>query len=150
MKKFAAIVLTFFVWVAAAHAADGIVTVKSAHTVMETANRLEKVLLEKGMNVFARINHAAGAEKVGKTLRPTELLLFGNPKVGTPLMQCAQRIGIDLPQKALIWQDDKGDVWLTYNDPAYLAARHEVTACATMVPKIQKALANFANAATQP
>ena len=150
MHKFVVMILPFLVWVAAVDAAEGIVTVKSAHSVQETANRLEAVLLEKGMNVFARINHAAGAEKVGQTLRPTELLLFGNPKVGTPLMQCAQSTGIDLPQKALIWEDDTGSVWLAYNDPAHLASRHGITDCAKGVPKIQQALKNFAHAATKP
>lgn len=150
MQKFVAMILPFLLWGAAVEAAEGMVKVKSAHTVQETADRLESLLSEKGMQVFARINHAAGAEKMGKTLRPTELLLFGNPKVGTPLMQCAQSIGIDLPQKALVWEDDKGDVWLAYNDPAYLATRHGVTACATMVPNIQQALENFALAATKP
>ncbi|MDH3602821.1 MAG: DUF302 domain-containing protein [Candidatus Tectomicrobia bacterium] len=150
MQKFVAIILPFLLWVAAAEAAEGIVKVKSAHTVQETANRLETLLSEKGMKVFARMNHAAGAETIGKTLRPTELLLFGNPKMGTPLMQCAQSIGIDLPQKMLVWEDDKGDVWLAYNDPAYLAARHKIVACATIVPKIQQGLENFAIAATKP
>lgn len=150
MQKLVAMTLPFLFWVAVADAAQGVVQVKSAHSVQETVDRLEKVLLEKGMTVFVRINHAAGAEKVGKTLRPTELLLFGNPKVGTPLMQCAQSIGIDLPQKALVWEDDGGNVWLAYNDPAYLASRHAIAACASMVPKIKQALENFTNAATKP
>ena len=85
------------------HADDTLISVKSQHSVKETADRLENVLTEKGMTVFARIDHAAGAKKVEKILRPTELVIFGNPKVGTPLMQCAQSVAIDLPQKALIW-----------------------------------------------
>jgi len=88
-------------------ASEGMVNVKSVHAVNVTADRLENVLKSKGMTVFTRINHAAGAEKVGKTLRPTELVIFGNPKIGTPLMQCSQSIAIDLPQKALIWEDEK-------------------------------------------
>jgi uncharacterized protein (DUF302 family) len=86
---------------------------------------------------------------VGKQLRPTELVIFGNPKVGAPLMQCGQTIGIDLPQKALIWQDDNGQVWLTYNDPLYLAKRHEIAGCEPVLDKVQNALKNFAQAATQ-
>lgn len=105
-----------------AHAADGLITVHSAHDVNTTADRMEAMLKNKGMTVFARVNHAAGAEKVGKTLRPTQLLIFGNPKAGTPLMQCRQQVGIDLPQKALIWEDADGQVWLTYNDPKYLVS----------------------------
>ena len=84
-----------------AYADDGVITVKSVHGVKTTADRLEKVLKEKGMNVFIRIDHAAGARKAGRQLRPTEVVIFGNPKVGTPLMQCSQQVAIDLPQKAL-------------------------------------------------
>ena len=87
---------------------EGLISVKSVHSVSVTADPLESILKNKGMNVFARINHGAGAAKVGKTLRPTELVIFGNPKVGTPLMQCSQSIAIDLPQKALIWKDEAG------------------------------------------
>ena len=102
------------------------------------------------MNVFIRINHAQGAQKIGKELRPTELIIFGNPKVGTPLMQCRQSVAIDLPQKALIWQDEQGRVWLSYNDPKYLVERHGIAGCGEVVQKIEKALGNFAKAATMP
>ena len=102
------------------------------------------------MKVFNRIDHSAGAKGVGIALRPTQLLVFGNPKVGAPLMNCGQRIAIDLPQKALIWEDEGGTVWLTYNDPQYLAARHGIEGCAEVLTKVQKALGNFATAATKP
>ena len=88
-------------------AADGMVTVESAHGVKATVDKLEGVLKSKGMKVFARIDHAAGAESAGMQLRPTELLLFGNPKVGTPLMLCQQSVAIDLPQKMLVWQAEQ-------------------------------------------
>jgi len=127
---------------------EGLVSVKSVHTVSVTVDRLENVLKNKGMTVFARIDHAAGAEKVGKTLRPTELVIFGNPKVGTPLMQCSQSIAIDLPQKALIWEDEKGQVWLSYNDPQYLAKRHNTRGCDKVLEKVAGALGKFANKAT--
>ena len=127
---------------------EGLVSVKSVHTVSVTADRLENVLKNKGMTVFTRIDHAAGAEKVGKTLRPTELVIFGNPKVGTPLMQCSQSIAIDLPQKALIWKDEKGQVWLSYNDPKYLAKRHNTRGCDAVLKKVANALGNFASKAT--
>ncbi len=136
--------------VATAVAGNGLISVKSSHDVEVTADRLEKILHQKGMNVFLRINHAAGAQTVGETLRPTELIIFGNPKVGTPLMQCNQSIAIDLPQKALIWQDEKGLVWLSYNDPNYLAQRHGLTGCAEVIKKVEKALGSFAAAATMP
>jgi uncharacterized protein (DUF302 family) len=142
--------ITVFLIVSTATAGSGLISVKSPHDVKVTADRLENILNQKGMKVFIRINHAAGAQKVGKELRPTELIIFGNPKVGTPLMQCSQGVAIDLPQKALIWQDDKGQVWLSYNDPNYLVQRHGLTGCAEVIKKVEKALSNFANAATMP
>ena len=103
---------------------DGLVTVPSTHDVKETIDRLENDMKSKGMTIFARIDHAAGAKAVGLSLRPTELLIFGNAKAGTPLMQAHQTLGIDLPLKALAWEDATGKVWLSYNDPGWLAARH--------------------------
>lgn len=132
-----------------AQAADGLIVVKSNHSVAETADKLESALGEKGMTVFTRIDHTAGAESVGKPLRPTELVIFGNPKVGTPLMHCSQSVAADLPQKALIWEDENGQVWLGYNDPAYLKARHGLDGCDEVLSKVNKALANFARAATR-
>ena len=146
-KIFFHIIAIFFI-VSTAVAGNGLISVKSSHDVKVTADRLENILNQKGMNVFIRINHAAGAAKAGKELRPTELIVFGNPKVGTPLMQCSQSVAIDLPQKALIWQDDKGLVWLTYNDPEYLSVRHGLKGCSEVIKKVQKALNNFARAAT--
>jgi uncharacterized protein (DUF302 family) len=99
--------------------------------------------------VFLRVDHAAGAQKVGKSLRPTELLVFGNPQGGTPLMECAQTVGIDLPLKALAWQDAAGQVWLSYNDPQYLAERHGAKDCATVVQNLRKALAGLAQEAVK-
>ncbi len=133
-----------------AAAEPGLMNVKSSHDVNNTADRLETVLKEKGMTVFLRINHSEGARKVGKKLRPTQLVIFGNSKVGAPLMQCSQTVAIDLPQKALIWQDESGQVWLTYNDPQYLAMRHGINGCEAVLDKVQNALKNFAQAATQP
>lgn len=132
-----------------AQAADGLIVVKSSHSVAATADRLEAVLAEKGMTVMARIDHAANAESVGASLRPTELVIFGNPKVGTPLMQCSQSVAADLPQKALVWQDADGQVWLGYNDPAYLKTRHGIEGCDPVLDKVTKALAAFASAATR-
>ena len=139
-----------FLLASTCYADSGLISLKSSHDVKTTADRLENMLNQKGMTVFGRINHAAGAQKVGENLRPTELIIFGNPKVGTPLMQCRQGVAIDLPQKALIWEDDKGQVWLSYNDPKYLAERHGITECAEVIKKIENALSNFAKAATMP
>jgi uncharacterized protein (DUF302 family) len=148
-KLFIAISIVF-VFTAPAFAEQGLIRVKSSHDVKNTAARLENIVKEKGMNVFLRINHAQGARKVGKDLRPTELLIFGNPKVGAPLMQCSQTIAIDLPQKALIWEDKTGQVWLTYNDPIYLANRHNISSCKEVLEKVKNALNSFAKNATKP
>jgi uncharacterized protein (DUF302 family) len=105
-------------------AAQGLTTILSSHGPKDTMTRLEAAVTAKGMTVFARIDHAAGAAGAGLPLRPTEVLVFGNAKAGTPLMQSVQTIGIDLPLKALVWQDASGNTWLSYNDPAWLAQRH--------------------------
>ena len=105
-------------------AADGLIKVQSSHGPADTMERLVAEIGAKGLTVFARINHAAGAEEVGLALRPTELVIFGNAKGGTPLMQSNQEIGLDLPLKALVWQDGANDTWISYNDPAWLAKRH--------------------------
>jgi uncharacterized protein (DUF302 family) len=104
--------------------ANGLITIASAHSVKDTIDRLEAEVKSKGLTVFARVDHAGGAQAVGMPLRPTELLIFGNAKGGTPLMQAHQTIGIDLPLKALGFEDAAGKVWLAYNDPAWLAQRH--------------------------
>ena len=137
--------ITFNCW---AHD-QGMVKVESNHDVATTADNLENILKEKGMNVFARVNHAEGAKKVDMELRPTELVIFGNPKVGTPLMNCSQSVAIDLPQKALIYEDESGKTWLMYNNPDYLNQRHKLDDCAAVLEKVSGALANFAKAATQ-
>lgn len=128
---------------------QGMKTVKSVHSVADTLTKLEGILASKGMTVFARINHAEGAEKAGMELRPTEVLIFGNPKVGTPLMQCSQTIAIDLPQKMLAWEAEDGTVWLGYNNPVYLKGRHDTEGCDEVFKKVSGALSNFAKAASQ-
>ncbi len=105
---------------------EGLITIESAHPVKDTIDRVESSLAAKEVAVFARIDHAAGAALVGMSLRQTELLIFGYPKAGTPLMQSRQSIGIDLPLKLLGWQDEGGKVWLSYNDPGWIARRHQL------------------------
>jgi uncharacterized protein (DUF302 family) len=107
-----------------AMSADGLTTIPSNHPPKETMDRLEAGAKAKGMTIFARIDHAAGAAEVGLSLRPTEVLIFGMAKAGTALMQANQTTGIDLPLKALVWQDEQGKTWLSYNEPAWLAQRH--------------------------
>jgi uncharacterized protein (DUF302 family) len=104
------------------------VALKSAFPVKETLDRLAHLVESKGLTVFCRIDHAANAVSVGLELRPTEVLIFGNAKGGTPLMQVTQTIGIDLPLKALAWQDASGQTWLGYNDPVWLTSRHGIEA----------------------
>jgi uncharacterized protein (DUF302 family) len=107
---------------------DGLITIRSSHSVADTIDRLERGVTAAGLHVFARVDHAAGAGQVGMELRDTLLLIFGNPRGGTPLMIANQTAGIDLPVKALAWQDADGQVWLAYNDPAWIAARHHLGA----------------------
>lgn len=103
---------------------DGLITVQSRFPVSETIDRLAAAAAEAGLRVFTRIDHAAGAREAGMQLRPTELLVFGHPRGGTPLMLDSQLAGIDLPFKALAWQDERGRVWLTWNDAEWMARRH--------------------------
>ena len=127
---------------------NGLITIRSNNSVKATIDRLEARLKAGGVTVFARIDHAAGAASAGMPLRPTELLIFGNPKAGTPLMQANQTIGIDLPLKILVWEDDSGGVWITYNDPAWLAKRHNLGGnAAAAVKAMGDALTKLAEAA---
>ena len=127
---------------------NGLITIGSRNSVKVTVDRLEARLKVTGVTVFARIDHAAGAASAGMPLRPTELLIFGNPKAGTPLMQANQTIGIDLPLKILVWEDDSGGVWITYNDPTWLAKRHNLGGnAAAAVKAMGDALTKLAEAA---
>ncbi len=134
---------------AQADADNGLISKKSHYRVKETLDRLEVVLRKKGFTIVVRWSHDAGAKKVGIPLRPTEVLIFGNPKVGTHFMTSQQTAGIDLPMKMLAWQDAQGQVWLTYNDPAYIARRHGITDRGKVVAKMSKALDNFSRVATE-
>ncbi|MBX2867040.1 MAG: DUF302 domain-containing protein [Acidiferrobacterales bacterium] len=133
---------------AAEQSPDGITAQESNADVATTVERLTTALEAKGMKVFAVVDHAAGAQSVDAELRPTTVVIFGNPKVGTGMMKCAQSVGIDLPMKALIWEAEDGKVWLGYNAPDYLAKRHGMKGCDGLLEKVSGALANFAKAAT--
>ncbi len=143
------VALALMALVSLVSAAEGLVVVKSPYSVLETMDRFEKVAKERGLTVFSRIDHAAGAAKIGKSLRATQVIIFGNPQGGTPFMECAQTVGIDLPLKALIWEDDRSQVWLGYNDPLYIAQRHGVAQC-PVAEKLRQALAGLAEAALAP
>jgi len=128
---------------------DGLVTVRSDFGPADTVNRLEAAVRARGLTVFAHIDHAAGAAQVGLALRPTDLLIFGNAKGGTPLMQVAQTIGIDLPLRALVWQDESGTAWLSYDDPVRIAERHGIGhAVDTSIHALATGLEAIAKAAT--
>ena len=129
-------------------AAPGLTTIKSNHPPEATMSRLEAAVKAKGLTVFARIDHAEGAAAAGLALRPTELLIFGNAKGGTPLMQAAQTIGIDLPLKALVWQDASGETWLSWNDPAWLAERHGLSGAEAVAGRLGALLEDLAKSAT--
>lgn len=141
------VLVTLLAVSASAFAADGLIAVKSPFSAKETMNRLEENAKQRGLSVFARIDHAAGAARIGKSLRSTEVLVFGNPQGGTPFMECAQTVGIDLPLKVLVWEDGQGQAWLGYNDPAYLGQRHGVSECPA-VGALSAALAGLAQATT--
>ena len=130
-----------------ASADDPLVVKASPYSVKTTLDRLSAILTRKGITVFARIDHAAGAHKVGMELAPTELLLFGNPKLGTPLMKANRRIGIDLPLKALAWRDANGKVWLAYTRADALRARYGVAGVDKVFAKMRGALDKLTNAA---
>ena len=148
MKKvFISILLSAFIALPAS-AVEGVINVLSTFSVEKTAERLDGLLHKKGITVFARIQHAKNAAKVGVELRKTELIIFGNPKLGSPLMACQQSVAIDLPQKALIWQDDSDQVWFSYNDPNYLKKRHAIAGCDEALSKIERALSGLSKAAT--
>lgn len=148
MQRFFWILVCTMISIPLAVADDGLITLKSTHTVNETLDRYQHAVEDKGMKVFARIDHAAAAKGVDMPLRPTSVLIFGNPKVGTMLMQSNQTAGIDLPLKLLAWQDEDGQVWIAYTDPAYLVQRHAITDRDPVVANMRKALNAFATTAT--
>lgn len=128
---------------------EGVVFKRSAYSVSETINRLVAIFKERGITVFARVDHAAGAEKIGKKLAPAELVIFGNPKIGTPLMQSNIVSGIDLPLKAMAYQNASGAVELVYNHPGYTARRHGIEDRDALVQEISKILTNLTDLATK-
>ncbi|VAW94237.1 hypothetical protein MNBD_GAMMA23-2213 [hydrothermal vent metagenome] len=127
---------------------DGLISKKSNYSVKETLDKLEAVLKKKGISIVLRWNHAEKAKGVGIPLRPTELLMFGNPKLGSHMFTANQTAGIDLPLKALAWKDEKGQVWLTYNDPAYIVKRHHIKNRSKIQVKMTGALNKLTNIAT--
>ena len=122
---------------------EGLTTIASSFGPKKTIDRLEAEIQAKGLNVFARIDHAAAAVEAGLELRPTTLIVFGNARGGTPLMQASQTAGIDLPLKALVWQDAAGKTWLSYNEPGWIAQRHHLGVKAEVIDKLSAALSDI-------
>jgi uncharacterized protein (DUF302 family) len=129
---------------------EGLTSIRSRFGPKETMDRLEAEIRAQGMAVFARIDHAAGAAEVGLTLAPTELIIFGNARAGTPLMQSVQTVGIDLPLKALVWEDAAGITWLSYDEPSWIAQRHSVARAEPVVSKMAAALSAITRKAADP
>jgi uncharacterized protein (DUF302 family) len=128
---------------------EGLTSIQSRFGPKETMDRLEAEIRGQAMKIFARIDHAAGASEAGLELRPTQLIIFGNARGGTPLMQSAQTVGIDLPLKALIWKDASGTTWLSYNEPSWIAQRHGVINAEPVVSKISAAFGAMSRKATE-
>lgn len=128
-------------------ASKGLIHTLSNHSCTKTIERLELLITEKQMTVIAKVDHAAAAEKINEILRPTTLLLFGNPQAGTPVMQNSQTAAIDLPQKYLVWEDQQGQTWITHNDPVYIAERHNTEGLDPLLDKVSTALQSIATAA---
>lgn len=130
-----------------ADAQDGMVTLKSNYSVEKTTSRLESTLTENGLTIFRKVDHQKGASSVDMQLSPTTVIIFGNPKLGTPLMQCAPTVAIDLPQKMLVWEDGNDNVSIGYNSPEYLKKRHNIRGCDQEIQKISGAVQKFAQTA---
>jgi uncharacterized protein (DUF302 family) len=128
---------------------EGLTSIRSSFDPRETMDRLQAEIRAQGMTVFARIDHAAGAVEAGLTLAPTELIIFGNARGGTPLMQSVQTVGIDLPLKALVWQDASGKTWLSYNEPGWIAKRHSIDNAEPVVRKMAAGLSAISRAVTK-
>lgn len=141
------LLILLFPLCAVAQGGGGIVKKPSRFSVETTLDRLESAVKQKGFTVFARIDHAAGAAKIGKTLRPTQLLIFGNPKVGTALMSSRQSVGLDLPIRVVAWEDSTGQVWLAYNAPSYLEERYRIADRQAVIGKMTGALKNLTDGA---
>ena len=128
---------------------NGLISVQSPYDIATTSDRLKETIEEKGLTLFTRIDHSANAQKAGLELNPTQLLIFGNPKVGTPLMNCSATTAIDLPQKILILQNEDKQTQVIYNDPQYLQQRHNISGCDEVLAKVSGVLEGIIEAATK-
>lgn len=136
MSKLAMSALSISLLVSPAQARDGMIALPCVHSAKISMDRLEHIAAERGLKIFARIDHSAGAKSIGQQLRHTEVLIFGHPKAGTPLLQCSQTYGIDLPMRVLAWEDESGMSWLGYSDPSALGDRHARPECDAILKKL--------------
>lgn len=146
MKKILLVICTF-VFANSVLASEGITSLESNYSVKVTADRFEEILKSEGLTLFARVDHSQNASTVSLELAPTEVIIFGNPMVGTPLMQCSKSVAIDLPQKALFWEDSEGKVFLSYNNPQFLKERHSINGCESVINQISGVLDKLSKAA---
>jgi uncharacterized protein (DUF302 family) len=150
MKTLCVAMIALVLSTVTAQAHDGLVKKLSARSVQTTMDSLENLVRNKGLTVFARIDHAAGAAQVGEEMLPTQLLMFGNPAIGTKLMTSQRTVGVDLPIKVLIWEEPDGKVWIAYNDPTYLAKRHGIDDRDAVLDKMGRAVKGLVSAAASP
>lgn len=149
MKKLITLIFLSFFILSHASATESLISVASTHSVKETADKFASIVEKKGLTLFARIDHQKNAVGINLDLRETEVIIFGNPKVGTPLMQCTQQVAIDLPQKVLVWKDADNTVWLTYNNPEYIKQRHNIEGCDKVLAKVSSVLSALTHAAAK-
>jgi uncharacterized protein (DUF302 family) len=147
MKKLIALIFCSFFISNYVSATNSLISIESEFSSKETADRFTAILKNKGLTLFARIDHQHNATSVNLKLRETEVIIFGNPNVGTPLMQCSQEFAIDLPQKVLIWTDIENKVWISYNNPEYLKNRHNLEGCDELINKVSRVLKGLTGAA---
>lgn len=144
MIKYISFVVAVFITSFSVNAEESLIKYESTYSVKETADRFESIAKSKGFTLFLRVDHQKNAKSVSMDLRPTEVIVFGNPKVGTLLMQCEQDVAIDLPQKVLVTQDENQKVWLSYNNPKYLKERHDIKGCDIALDKVSNVLNTLA------
>lgn len=147
MKKLITLIFLSFFISGYGNATNSLTSIESEFSSVETANRFVAILESKGLTLFARIDHQRNAESVNLKLRETEVIIFGNPKIGTLLMQCSQEVAIDLPQKVLIWTDNENKVWVSYNNPEYIKERHGLKGCDKVINKVSSVLKLLTSAA---
>ena len=149
MKKIISLLALSFFASGYAAATESLISVESQHSAKQTADKFASIVEKKGLTLFARIDHQKNAAGADLALRETEVIIFGNPKVGTPVMQCSQQAAIDFPQKVLVWTDAENKTWLSYNNPEYIKERHDVKGCDKILTKISGVLSALTNAASK-